>query len=321
MKQIFVITALIVYCNFCYGQNYNIQQNQQNVNINVPVIEKKVYVDRYRTVFVEKPRKERKLSEPVLLLGYLYVFPEDIGDFQVPPIEIIKAVNRQNLFGCNTWRIPTPDELRLMEANADQLGMGDYIYMATSHANGHLRLVSTGMKINNNDDIISKGEGKKIGNLIWSTINYGAKSPFELGLSVTPFEFRDNIKCPDGWRLPTKFEFKLLLKELTNVRGYRTQNSSWKWYLSGMTDTGWFYLPLEGYLTSWGSRLATCVKANYLTEDDLGIEINMGVTFDAESSKEIDGQSEIYYKAPVYRADDLEGECRGNCYVRFVRDL
>jgi hypothetical protein len=37
----------------------SVQQNQQNVNINLPVIEKTVYVDRYRTVYVDRPQPKR----------------------------------------------------------------------------------------------------------------------------------------------------------------------------------------------------------------------------------------------------------------------
>ena len=204
MKRIIIITIFIASCTICFAQNYNIQQNQQNVNINVPVIEKTVYVDRYRTVYVEKPRTDRKLSGPVLLLGYLCVFPEDIGDYQSHPTEIIKAVNRQNLYGRNTWRIPTQDELMLMEANADQLGMGDHIYMATSHANGHLRLVSTEANIGMSD-------GYAVGNLLWSTKNYGAKNKIDMGIEIDAHEYSEDMMCPNGWRLPTKQELQTLI--------------------------------------------------------------------------------------------------------------
>lgn len=136
----------------CYGQNVNIQQNQQNVNINVPVIEKKVYVDRYRTIYVDKPtpkRVARKLSTPVLLQGYLWVYTEDIGNFkrQVDAYEVIRNINARNPYGRNNWRIPTSGELALLEQNADLIGLGDGIYLATDHANGVLRMVSTGLSV------------------------------------------------------------------------------------------------------------------------------------------------------------------------------
>ena len=143
------IVFFVLFCSYCFGQ-VSIQQNQQNVNINVPVIEKTVYVDRYRTVYVDRPQPKRvakKLSAPVLLLGYLWVYPEDIGNFKQHPLDVIKNINAQNPHGRNNWRIPTHDELMVMEANADKVGLGDDMYMATSHSNGLLRLVSTGQSV------------------------------------------------------------------------------------------------------------------------------------------------------------------------------
>lgn len=134
-----------------YQQNKQIaiQQNQQNVNINVPVIEKKVYVDRFRTVYVDRPqpkRVARKLSAPFCLHGYLWVYTEDIGNFknQADAWEIIQNINVQAPFGRNTWRIPTSAELAVLEQNADKVGLGEDIYLATDHRNGVLRMVSTG---------------------------------------------------------------------------------------------------------------------------------------------------------------------------------
>lgn len=147
-------------------QSINVNQNQQSVNINVPVIEKKVYIDRYRTVYIEK-RAPKRLSEPVTLLGFLCVFPEDIGNFQSHPNSIIRAINNQGAYGRNNWRIPTHDELMVMEANADKIGLGDDIYMATSHSNGILRLVSTGKNNSTSNEVVSNREGAVIGNLVW----------------------------------------------------------------------------------------------------------------------------------------------------------
>ena len=127
-----------------------INQNQQNVNINfenLPIIEKPVYITKYRTIYVDKPQPKRIakiLEKPVLLLGYLWVYPYDLGEFTQNPTNVIKNINIQIPFNRSTWRVPTPDELAVMEANADKVGLGDGIYMATSHKNGILRLVSTG---------------------------------------------------------------------------------------------------------------------------------------------------------------------------------
>ena len=79
MKKLISIICFILIANMALAQNYNVNQNQQNININVPVIEKPVYIEKYRTVYVEKPRVAKQLSQPVVILGYLTVFPRDIG--------------------------------------------------------------------------------------------------------------------------------------------------------------------------------------------------------------------------------------------------
>lgn len=128
----------------------NINQNQQNITIdlsNLPIIEKPVYIEKYRIVYKDRPqpkRVARRLPEPALLLGYLWVFPYDLGDFKTPPVDVIRNLNYQIPYDRNNWRIPTPGELSVMEAHADEIGLGDDIYLATDHRNGVLRLVSTG---------------------------------------------------------------------------------------------------------------------------------------------------------------------------------
>lgn len=152
MRRLLVLLLFAATCITTNAQNYSVNQNQQTVNINVPVIEKKVYVDRYRTVYVGVPstrRIARKLGAPVQLHDYLWVYPEDLGEFkrQSDAYEIIKHINKNHQYGRNTWRIPTPGELALLEQNGDYIGLGDHIYLATNHANGVLRLVSTGPSV------------------------------------------------------------------------------------------------------------------------------------------------------------------------------
>lgn len=145
MKKLFVLLFSGI-CITLSAQNYSATQNQQNININLPVIEKKVYVEKYRTVYLDKPRVAKKLSAPVCLMGYLWVYPEDLGDFKQQPHNIITNINRMKSHGRSDWRIPTPDELAVLEANADLVGLGDGIYMADSHSNGNLRLVASDLK-------------------------------------------------------------------------------------------------------------------------------------------------------------------------------
>ena len=214
LYKLFVLFLLnvFIYNHNCIAQVYQ----QQNVNINLPTIEKTVYVDRYRTIYVEKPRVARKLSEPIQLLGYLWVYPEDIGNYSTHPTSVIANINSQSPYGRNDWRVPTPDELAVLEANADVIGLGDDIYMATTHRNGVLRLVSTG-KENSSD--LSYYENsfhyREVGVLngtqwlLWDEGNNSERVD-EWGIKFKKDEV-DFYFIPPGWRLPTYWEVKQLI--------------------------------------------------------------------------------------------------------------
>ena len=76
------------------------------------------------------------------ILGYLQVYPEDLGSFNGEPTSVITAVNRQRLYDYGDWRLPTNEELSLMATVKDKLGMGSVSgYMDKENAN------SGGMKI------------------------------------------------------------------------------------------------------------------------------------------------------------------------------
>lgn len=63
----------------------------------------------------------------VLLYGYLSVIADELGVYEKEPIAIIQQINEHNSFGLNTWRLPTPDELRLLQYNGYALPNEDYI--------------------------------------------------------------------------------------------------------------------------------------------------------------------------------------------------
>jgi|GEM_PF-5101843 len=148
-KLLTIVFIFTLFGSYCYGQTV-IQQQQQQVIVNPVVIEKPVYIERFRTVYRDRPqptRTARRLSAPVQLLGFLWIHTQDLGEFRQHPHEVIRSINAQNPYGRNNWRIPTADELAVMEANADRIGLGSGIYLATSHSNGILRLVSTGKTV------------------------------------------------------------------------------------------------------------------------------------------------------------------------------
>lgn len=168
-------------------------------------IDRPTYINQYRIkgVFLREALPKRtvvNLSEPICINGYLWVYPIDLGYFTFHPYDVITQINAQNIYGRNNWRIPTQAELMMMEDNASTIGLGDDIYMATSHSNGVLRLVSI--------------EGEilgfvKIGNTYWTQTNLGATAGNLCG-SVVSYE--DAIRfCPRGFRLPTKAEYEELI--------------------------------------------------------------------------------------------------------------
>ncbi|MDR0582024.1 MAG: hypothetical protein LBG31_03570 [Prevotellaceae bacterium] len=210
MKKTFLSVIFLTGCYIIMtGQNINqntvvIQQNTTPV-----VIEKPVYIERYRTVYKDRPQPKRiakKLPAPIHLLGYLWVYPEDLGNFKQHPVAVISAINKQGLHGHRNWRIPTPDELALLEANAGKVGLGDDIYMATDHSNGVLRLVA---REDTSEERAEKLGGVLINGVIWAKKNVGAADE-NGGGSKMPFD-RAYTACPTGWRLPTLAEFRSLL--------------------------------------------------------------------------------------------------------------
>jgi hypothetical protein len=209
-KRFFIgIVIFILLGSYCYGQQNNtviIQNNTMPV-----VIEKPVYIERYRTVYRDRPqpkRVARRLSAPIQLLGYLWVYPEDLGNFKQQPMGVIESINAQNMYGRDNWRIPTPDELAVLENNADKVGLGDDIYLATDHSNGVLRLVSSGTtnaqasgdKQIMKQEALRNGKAVEIYGTIWSTTNVSSGKEFR--------HDEANKACPKGWRLPTLNEIE-----------------------------------------------------------------------------------------------------------------
>ena len=193
IKQVIIIIIFGLFSINCIGQ------------VNLPQIDLPQYNNQFRLkgAFSRSSlpeRSSRKISAPIMLNDYLLVYNEDLGYFNNHPDGLISNINEQKKFGRNNWRIPTPDELCVMENNADKLGMGSDIYMCTDYANGTLRLVSTEGDYHN---LI------KVGNTYWMKTNLGANTPEEAGSLVS---YEDAVKfCPKGYRLPTKQELDELI--------------------------------------------------------------------------------------------------------------
>jgi uncharacterized protein (TIGR02145 family) len=254
MKKLFLSSVFGLFGICCYGQynqNTNVNQNStviHNFPITERVIEKPVYVEKYRTVYVDRPaprRVAKKLSAPLVLHGYLYVYTEDIGNFksQRDALEIIGNINAQAPFGRNNWRIPTSAELSVMEQNAAAVGLGDDIYIATDHANGVLRMVSTGPTVAELNE--QQRAGVLINGVRWALSNVGSKgmfvaNPQDSGNYYT-FDQAQAI-CPTGWRTPTIDELQSLVaagSEWTTLNGVEGRRFG--------SDTNFIFLPAAGF--------------------------------------------------------------------------
>ncbi len=67
-----------------------------------------------------------------VLYDYLYVFPEDLGAFTNCPNKIIEITNRNISYGYSDWRLPTAEEVEIMQANSTLLRLDDAYNYASS---------------------------------------------------------------------------------------------------------------------------------------------------------------------------------------------
>lgn len=83
----------------------------------------------------------KKRTTVEVLYGYLKIFPNELGTFELEPTSIISQINRQAKHGYNNWRIPTNEELSLLKAN-NYLSSGTY--MTRESRRGKVLLVTDG---------------------------------------------------------------------------------------------------------------------------------------------------------------------------------
>lgn len=62
--------------------------------------------------------KEEVESHTICLLGYLYVFPKDLGSFDHYPADVINSINKVGAYGRKNWRLPTWTELQLLRSDS-----------------------------------------------------------------------------------------------------------------------------------------------------------------------------------------------------------
>ncbi len=108
MKKLLLFVSMFTYSTLC-AQNIVIQQNNQ------PYQREKVIIQEKKVPVYVQPQST-ELTEPVLIYGYLYVYPVDLGQFTVKefPYQVIQSINRTNAYGRNNWRLPTESEYKIM---------------------------------------------------------------------------------------------------------------------------------------------------------------------------------------------------------------
>ena len=86
-------------------------------------------------------RTANKRDKVDVVLGYLKVYPNELGVFPKKPTDVIEQINNQHLYNYDTWRIPTAEELALLRAN-NYLGSSVYMSTSTSRVSGIVLLVT-----------------------------------------------------------------------------------------------------------------------------------------------------------------------------------
>ncbi|MDR3326637.1 MAG: hypothetical protein LBT04_00625 [Prevotellaceae bacterium] len=195
-----------------------------------------------------------KSNTVVTLLGYLHVFPEDIGAYYDIPTKIIATINEQEMYGYNDWRLPTAEEWGLLKANINKLGVvkrsqdNEYYMVSGYESHGdkllNVRLVTTGKTVaeqeverikqeqeqaklaeerrQREEEQRKLAEEKRIKEE--ERIRKLNEDPHVCGLQVEPKDRAcndirdiDNI-CPSGWRIATAEELRCIKKALSGSR-------------------------------------------------------------------------------------------------------
>lgn len=234
--------------------------NSQPVVRETVVREKVKYVYRDRPQpKPEPPREVKKLTAPVLIQGYIWVYPEDLGCFSYLPTSVIENINKQGKYGRDDWRVPTYEELVLMGKEADRLNFIDnhyayaYIFPSKNFSSGELRLISTGQSIAEREEAAIAEKKKKEEELRQATLHQQeAESARERQLKeeqqsemrsgqafvqgnimwqarnkdakrdTDPGVVTSDTTIPEGWRIPTSREFRRLINNsVETASGYR----------------------------------------------------------------------------------------------------
>ena len=122
------------------GASFNGSSYRQTMQSLAQRLAGKIAITPGQTVSATPTAKKRSNVETIY--GYLKVFPNELGEFNSAPTNVIQRINSQAQYGYNNWRIPTSEELSLLRANG-YLSNGRYM-SSDGNSSGNVLLVTDG---------------------------------------------------------------------------------------------------------------------------------------------------------------------------------
>lgn len=178
--------------------------------------------------------------EPIVIMGYLKVYPQELGEFDSEPQNVISRINESNQYGYSTWRLPTEEELSLIRGQKVIYDNKDY--MSQSRSSGTVLLVTDREK----GESVYVDLGLPSGTQ-WKYVNERGKRGEE---RFTYTDARDRF---GGGNIPTREQW-IELRE----------RCKWTWNGSGYKVTGpngkSITLPADGWSAKDGSATVSKTK-------------------------------------------------------------
>ena len=140
MKKTISIIATLFVVTFSNAQNIIVQQNNNTTKQEPQVVYKE------KVVYVEKQQQG-----PILVGGYLYVYPEKLGYYDKCPFAVINGINKKRAYGKSTWRLPTKEEADLL-SSCTQIDLKNYGYNRTFYGQSAITIYSMWTEETRNED-------------------------------------------------------------------------------------------------------------------------------------------------------------------------